>query len=457
MSSVVIIDDDNELRQMLHDHLKLQGLNVVSFDGAQKAVVSLHSGQIVPSVVITDLMMPDISGLELIKRIRAKYHHVPIIMITAFGSIETAVDAMKKGAFDYITKPFKLSDFDAVLKRALQISDLATENENLREELKNVKRQGHMIGRSKFMKDLLDTLKRVAPAQSNVLITGESGTGKEVVARTIHAMSDRTDKPFIAINCTAIPDTLLESELFGHAKGAFTGADRKKTGLFEEANGGTLFLDEIGDMNPTLQAKLLRVIQERTIRPVGENKDTPINVRIIAATHKDLKKSIQEGLFREDLFYRLNVIPIQLAPLRYRKEDIPVLALSFLQRFAVANKSMVKSFSPEALQVLVEKEWPGNIRELENYVERITVMSQKPVVHPEDLPATSQNQDDFYGQTIQNLPSLEDLEKKYIGYVLNKVGGKKDKASHILGINHRTLYRKEKEYGFSSSEENWEE
>jgi DNA-binding NtrC family response regulator len=286
------------------------------------------------------------------------------------------------------------------------------------------------------------------------LITGESGTGKEVVARTIHSSGARAKGSFVAVNCTAIPETLLESELFGHAKGSFTGADRRKLGLFEEAQGGTLFLDEIGDMEPSLQAKLLRVLQERKIRPVGETKDIDIDVRVIAATHKDLKKGIREGLFREDLYYRLNVIPIHVPPLRHRKEDIPILAQAFLDRFSVTNKSDAKSFSPAALDVLMERPWPGNVRELENMIERLSVMSRKPVIEDQDIPRPEDAEvEDFYGETTQDLPSIEDLEKRYIQFVLAKFGGKKEKVSQVLGINRRTLYRKEREYGFVSSGE----
>lgn len=451
MTHLAVIDDDKEMRSMVEDHLKISGYQVTSFGQPDQALAQILSGQIVPAVVITDLQMPEMSGVEVVKRIRAKYPEMPVIVMTAFGSVESAVDAMRKGAFDYVTKPFKLSELSFTVDRAVQMSRLASENKVLRAELKKGFTKGNLLGKSKSMKDLFEVLETVAPAQSNILITGESGTGKEVVARTVHSMSSRAKAPFIAVNCTAIPETLLESELFGHAKGSFTGADRKKIGLFEEANGGTLFLDEIGDMVPSLQAKLLRVLQERKIRPVGENKDVDIDVRVIAATHKDLKKAIKDGLFREDLFYRLNVIPVHLPPLRHRKEDIPLLAQAFLDRFSAANSAPAKSFSPGALHVLMNRPWPGNVRELENMVERVSVMARRQVLEETDIPQPENAEaEDFYGQMTQDLPTLELLEKRYIQFALAKFGGKKEKVAQVLGINRRTLYRKEREYGYVS-------
>jgi two-component system response regulator HydG len=271
-------------------------------------------------------------------------------------------------------------------------------------------------------------------------------------------MSHRADKPFVAINCTAIPETLLESELFGHAKGSFTGADKRKIGLFEEAQGGTLFLDEIGDMDLSLQAKLLRVLQERKIRPVGETKDIDVDVRVIAATHKDLKKAIREGLFREDLFYRLNVIPVVIPPLRHRREDIPLLAQTFLEKYAAINNSIARGFSPSALLLLVNRSWPGNVRELENLVERLVVLARNPIISEEEIPLPeNEDVDTFFASSAQNLITLEEMEKRYVQYVLTKTGGKKDKTAHILGINRRTLYRKEREYGWVADDSSQDE
>ncbi|MBX2987207.1 MAG: sigma-54-dependent Fis family transcriptional regulator [Bdellovibrionaceae bacterium] len=449
MALIALIDDDPEMRSMVEDHLRASGYEVRAFGRPTEALAALLAGDAVPSVVLTDLQMPEMSGIDLTKRLKAKFPDLPVILMTAFGSIESAVDAMRKGAFDYLTKPFKLVELNLVVERAALMAQLTRDNEVLRTELRRNFSKGQLIGKSKAMTEIFDLLERVAPAQSNVLITGESGTGKEVIARTLHQMSPRSARPFVAVNCTAIPETLLESELFGHAKGAFTGADRRKPGLFEEAQGGTLFLDEIGDMPPALQAKLLRVLQERRIRPLGETKDLDIDVRVIAATHKNLKKGIQEGIFREDLYYRLNVIPLPVPPLRHRKEDIPLLAQAFVEKYAALNKSNTRGFTPVALHLLMEQSWPGNVRELENLVERMVVMSRKTLLDESDIPAPeSAAVEDFYGHMTQDLPSLEDLERRYMQFVLLKTGGKKDRASQILGINRRTLYRKEREYGF---------
>lgn len=452
MSLIAIIDDDNEMRLMVEDHLRAEGHQVQGFAAPAEALAALLGGKLKPQLVITDLQMPDMSGIEVTKRLKAQFPDLPVVVMTAFGSIQSAVDAMKKGAFDYLTKPFKLAELSLVVERALLMAQLSQDNQILRNEIKKSFGKGRMIGKSKAMQEVFELLERVAPAQSNILVTGESGTGKEVLVRTLHEMSTRAGKPFVAINCTAIPDTLLESELFGHAKGAFTGADRRKPGLFEEANGGTLFLDEIGDMPPALQAKLLRVLQERRVRPVGETKDIEVDVRVIAATHKDLKKAIQENLFREDLYYRLNVIPIPLPPLRHRREDIPLLAQAFLEKYAALNNSPVRSFSPVVVHLLMERPWPGNVRELENLVERMVVMCRGKVIQEGDLPQLETTSgEDFYGGMTQDLPTLEQLEKRYMEFVLVKAGGKKDKAAQILGINRRTLYRKEREYGFVST------
>lgn len=451
MALIALIDDDHEMRSMVEDHLKSLGYSVQSFSRPDEALAMLLGDSIKPHIVITDLQMPEMTGVEVTKRLKSKFPDLPVIVMTAFGSIESAVDAMRKGAFDYLTKPFKLAEMSLVVERAVLMSQLARDNQVLRTELKKTFTKGSILGKSRPIREIVDLLERVAPAQSSVLITGESGTGKEVIARTLHQMSPRANQAFVAVNCTAIPETLLESELFGHAKGSFTGADRRKFGLFEEAQGGTLFLDEIGDMVPSLQAKLLRVLQERKIRPVGETKDIDIDVRVIAATHKDLKKAIQEGLFREDLFYRLNVIPVAVPPLRNRKEDIPLLAQAFLDKHAATNASAVRGFTPMALHLLMERPWPGNVRELENLVERMVVMSRKPMIDADDIPATETTPvEDFYGNMIQDLPTMEQLEKRYMEFVLIKTGGKKDKASQILGINRRTLYRKQREYGFGS-------
>ncbi len=454
MNKIIVIDDDKEMRLLVEDYLRNLKYNVHGFASPVHALEKILAFDESPDLILTDLHMPEINGLELIKRIKSQHCEIPIIVMTAFGSIETAVDAIRKGAYDYITKPFKLSELGVTVDRALQVSRLTKENRFLRDEVKKSFSKWHIVGKSKPMIDLISLIERISPANSNVLIMGESGTGKEVVAKTIHHLSPRALKPFVAINCTAIPESLLESELFGHCKGSFTGADKRKIGLFEEAHGGTLFLDEIGDMDLGLQAKLLRVLQERTIRPVGEVKDIEVDVRVLAATHKDIKKAIREGLFREDLFYRLNVIPVMIPPLRYRREDIPLLAQSFLEKYAALNKSKVREFSPGAMMLLVNRSWPGNVRELENLIERVVVLSRSQVVQEEEIPLPeNEDLDAFFAQNAQSMISLEELEKRYLQYVLTKTGGKKDKTAQILGVNRRTLYRKEREYGWVTEEE----
>lgn len=446
-----LVDDDSQMRAMVEDFLKGEGFHVTAFDAPEKLLAYLNDADPgLPSIetLISDIQMPNINGIELTSKVKAARPDLPVILITAFGSIESAVEAVHKGAFDYITKPFKLSELQLRVDRALGVYRLASENEVLKSELRTRNLKGKIIGKSKAMNQVFQLIDKVAAVTANVLITGESGTGKEVVARAIHDLGPRKDKAFVAVNVTAIPDTLLESELFGHAKGAFTGAVTKKKGLFEEAHGGTLFLDEIGDLDINLQAKLLRVIQEKKVRAVGENTTKEIDVRLIAATHKDLKQMIKEGRFREDLYYRLAVIPVALPSLKHRREDIPLLAQFFLLRFAAQHNLQVRGFSAGALQALMNMRWEGNVRELENMIERVAVMSNKPILQETDIPLpSSADLQDFESDMEQTLPSLEDLERRYLQIVLDKVGGRKDKAARILGINRRTLYRKEHAYG----------
>lgn len=446
--TIAIIDDEIEMRSMLNDFLKSEGYAIREFPNGKDALDALKDESSV-DLVITDLNMPQMNGLEFTRSFKALHPEIPVILITAFGTIETAVEAMRSNAFDYLTKPFKLTEISVKVARALHVKGLQTENQNLKNEINNARSFSGIIGKSPGMHEVFDLIQRVSHATANVLISGESGTGKEQVARAIHKNGPRAAKPFVAINCTAIPETLMESELFGHAKGSFTGAHQRKRGLFEEAEGGTLFLDEIGDMDLSLQSKLLRVLQEKKIRAVGENTDQPIDVRIIAATHKDLKAAIKNGTFREDLYYRLSVIPIVIPPLRHRREDIPLLAEHFLRKFSLANGSKVKGFSAAAMAKIMEMTWEGNVRELENWVERAVVLARGANIEAEDLPAISENTvETFYGAAVQQFPTVEELEKRYMKFILEKTGGKKEKAAQILGINRRTLYRKEREYGF---------
>lgn len=454
---IVIVDDDQEMRSLLDDFFSSEGYQVHVFPLAQEALTALSPGGRLSAdsedgdldVIISDIKMPQIDGLDFTTRLQTLRPEVPIILITAFGSIETAIESIRRGAYHYVVKPFKLAEMAVNVERALEHRKLRRDNTALRQEVRRSWALGGIIGKSNGMKAVFDLVSRVSQATANVLITGESGTGKEMVARAIHESGPRARKPFVAINCTAIPETLLESELFGHAKGSFTGAIQRKRGLFEEAEGGTLFLDEIGDMNVQLQAKLLRVIQERKVRAVGENVSRDVDVRIVAATHKDLKAAIKDGRFREDLYYRLSVIPIVIPPLRHRKEDIPLLAEHFLKKYAATNNLRVKGFTKRAMSKLVELRWEGNVRELENVVERAVVLAPGALIDESDIPTPeSAGAEQFFGFATGDFPTLEQLEKRYIQVVLEKTAGRKDKAAQILGVNRRTLYRKEREYGF---------
>lgn len=453
---IVIVDDDREMRSLLEDFLSAEGYEVHSFSMPPEALTALAPGGSLGldqehgdvDLVISDIKMPQIDGLDFTTLLRTARPEVPVILITAFGSIETAIEAMRRGAFHYVVKPFRLTEIAVNIQRALEHRNLQRDNTALRQAVRHPWTMSGIVGKSSGMKAVFDLVDRVCQATANVLITGESGTGKEMVARAIHDRGPRAQSPFVAINCTAIPESLLESELFGHAKGSFTGAIQRKRGLFEEAEGGTLFLDEIGDMDVLLQTKLLRVIQERKVRAIGDNVDKDINVRIVAATHKDLKAAIKDGRFREDLYYRLSVIPIVIPPLRHRREDIPILADHFLKKASATNHSQVRGFTKRAISKLVGMRWDGNVRELENIVERAVVLATGTTIDEADIPTSaSMSSEDFFGSATQDFPTLEQLERRYIKVILEKTGGRKDKAAQTLGMNRRTLYRKEREYG----------
>lgn len=459
---IIIVDDDREMRSLLDDFFSAQGCQVFAFETAFDALAALSPGgkhavdQDAGDIdaIISDIKMPQIDGLDFTARLQILRPEIPVILITAFGSIETAIEAMKRGAFHYVVKPFKLAEMAVNLDRALEHRKLLRDNTALRQEVKRSWGMAGVLGKSPGMRAVFDLVSRVSQATANILITGESGTGKEMVARAIHETGPRARKPFVAINCTAIPESLLESELFGHAKGSFTGAIQRKRGLFEEAEGGTLFLDEIGDMNVALQSKLLRVIQERKIRAVGENTTHDVDVRIIAATHKDLKVAMKDERFREDLYYRLSVIPILIPPLRHRKEDIPLLAEHFLKKYAATNHSNVRGFTKRAISKLLEMRWEGNVRELENVVERAVVLASGSLLDEGDIPTQDgESIDAFFGNAVESFPTVEELERKYVLMVLQKTGGRRDKASQILGMNRRTLYRKLHDYGLATTED----
>jgi DNA-binding NtrC family response regulator len=442
---LLIVDDDGAMRQMLESLFREQGFTTEVADSVDAALERVRETEI--DVVLSDIKMPGRSGIELVGELRRLRPETPLVLMTAFGSIDSAVEAMRAGAFDYITKPFEPEAVLFSIERALERRALEEENRELRRALDRTTSLGDLIGRSPAMRDIVALIRKVANSRSSVLITGESGTGKEVVARTIHFASPRAARPFIPINCTAIPEGLLESELFGHVRGAFTGAHTTKRGLFEKANGGTLFLDEIGDMGPGLQSKLLRVLQDREIRAVGGMQSVKVDVRIVAATNKDLAQEIEAGRFREDLFYRLNVIPIHIPPLRERPEDIPALVEAFLRRH---DESGRRSVSQAALEKLMACPWRGNARELENAIERALALSDADVVEVDALPlggasegnAAASSDESFLMDAAKRHLSLRDLEERYIDEVLRATGGNKVQAARILGIDRKTLYRR---------------
>ena len=452
---IVLVDDDKDMRSLIRDFLISYKYEVTCFDLAKEAIEALspegslcqgkESGNI--DVILSDIRMPEMNGLDFTTHIRNLRPEIPVILVTAFGSIETAIEAIRRGAFHYIVKPFKLVELAVNVERAIEHRRLQQDNTVLRDQMKRNWALGNIIGKSSAMKGVFDLVTRVSRATSNVLITGESGTGKEMIARAIHEIGPRAEKPFVAINCTAIPENLLESELFGHARGSFTGAMQRKRGLIEEADGGTLFLDEIGDMNIILQSKLLRVLQDRRVRAVGDNATKAVDVRIISATHKNLRVAIRDGCFREDLYYRLSVIPISIPPLRQRPSDIPLLAEHFLRKYAAMNNLNVRGFSKDALAKLVGLRWEGNVRELENAIERAVVLCRGQWIESVDIPSPElENAGTFFTNATADFPTISQLEERYIRLVLEKTGGRKDNAAQILGINRRTLYRKEREY-----------
>lgn len=447
---IIVIDDDVAMREMVEDFLKSKSYDCEVYSLATDAFAAIQSMDLENvAAIVTDQNMPQMDGLEFTQRMQKFSPDIPVIIMTAYASIDSAIESTRQGAFAYLSKPFKLIEFEVSLQKAMQWRTLKKENQDLKLSVKTGWRFGKIIGKSRPMREVFEMINKIAPAQSTVLITGDSGTGKELVAKAIHEGSSRNGKAFVAINCSAIPENLLESELFGHMKGSFTGAISDKKGLFEEAQGGTLFLDEIGDLDMNLQAKLLRVLQERCIKPVGANRERPVDVRVVTATHKNLIKAIEDDLFREDLYYRLSVLPIHLPPLRQRREDIPLLAHYFLEKYSSLNNSKSKSFSADALKELMDYPWNGNVRELENVIERISVLNNEPVVEKINLrpvPTTIENRnEDFFLKATEDWPSLEELNRRYTDMVMTKTGGRKERAAQILGINRRTLYRREKE------------
>lgn len=448
---IAVVDDDLEMGRLVSDLLQEEGYIVDRYSSAQEALVAFKKQ--VPQVLITDLKMKQVDGMMLLKKIQSDYPQIVTVMMTAFGSIETAIEAMKLGAYHYIVKPFKNEEIVLVARRAMERAMLTQENKTLRKELNKSFSLESIIGKSPAMLEVFNTIHRVAGANATVLIHGESGCGKELVARAIHYSGPRKTKPFVAVNCTAIPEGLMESELFGHIKGSFTGAHADKKGLFEEANGGTLFLDEIGDLSLTLQAKLLRVLQDKTIRPVGGTENKQIDVRIVAATHRDLKVMVADQKFREDLFYRLNVLPLKVPALRERTEDIPLLVENFIVKFAAQNNSKVRGVTNEAMAALMAHPWPGNVRELENLIERVVVLCPNEWIDTKDIMGSVvADAREKIEQLFVDTPTLDQIEERYIRMILGRMHNQKDKAAKALGINRRTLYRKERAYGLVSAD-----
>lgn len=448
-AKILIADDDPVSCQLFSETLESEGFRVEQVASGDEALECLRDES--HDLLIIDVRMPGISGLEVTRIVHDKYPALPIVVMTAFGSIETAVEAIHEGAFDFISKPMNLAELNKIVARALSQRSLRRHSEShVAAEDENPPELGRIIGKSPAMLEVYKTVARVAPTKSTVLILGESGTGKELIARAIHEHSPRANRPFVAVDCGALTETILESELFGHMRGSFTGAFADKKGVFEDAQGGTCFLDEIGGISQNMQARLLRVLQEHQIRRVGGKDWLPVDVRVVAATNQNLSEAVAKGDFRQDLYYRLDVITIRLPPLRERADDIPLLAQHFLKYYGQQSGKPVPAFSEKALELLSSYPWPGNIRELENAVEQAVALSYQPVLTPEDLPRevrdqraariaslASQNEQFVFPDT----PSLEDVKKRYVLHVLQLTGGNVSATARILNVDRRSLYR----------------
>ncbi len=448
--NILIVEDGKTQREMLRDYMAAEGHTVFEAQNGQEAIDQVMSGPV--DLALLDYKMPGMDGMEVLNRLKAINPGIDVIMITAFGTIETAVDAMKQGALDYITKPVDLDELGILIDRIAERKVLIRENEILRQRLwKKGSAPDQIIYKNRRMEDLINMVGRVAPSRATVLLQGESGTGKELFARLIHTMSPRSEKPLIVVNCSAIPDTLLESELFGHERGAFTGAAARRIGKFEEADGGTLFLDEIGELFPPVQVKLLRFLQEREFQRLGGNQVIKADVRIISATNRDLESKVREGSFREDLFYRLNVVVMNILPLRERKEDIPLLINHFIKQFARENDKDIQGTSSEAMDLLLKYNYPGNVRELENIIERAVVIARDPVISLRDLPFQALPSHPREGarpgrESLRG--AIEDMEQEMIQKALEQADHNQSRAASLLGISERMLRYKLKKYGF---------
>ncbi len=446
--TVLVIDDEPGILESLRILLKNEGFNPVLATGGQDAIDRL--AQLRPDIVLTDVRMPAVGGVQVLSAAHAHDPDTPVILMTAQATLQSAMQAVNEGAYYYIQKPFRNDELLAILRRAAEHRTLKVENKTLKQEIRRRERSDDRpVGTSATWLETVRLAEMVAPTESTVLIQGESGTGKEVIARYIHQLSQRVEGPFLSINCGALPESLLESELFGHVKGSFTGAVKDKSGLFAAGAGGTFFLDEIGETTPATQVKLLRVLQHREVIPVGATDAQPIDVRLIAATNRDLEEEIKRGTFRSDLFYRLNVIALHLPPLRQRRDDIPLLVESFLQRVAAPRGEPPKQVAPAALDALCEFGWPGNVRELQNALERAVILTPGPVIEIDVLPerVTTRRAEPIVSERPAANPTLETIERAYIMWVLQSEGGNKTRAADVLGIDPSTLYRKLSRFG----------
>jgi len=448
-NTILVVDDDLAHRTMLRTLLGGWRYDIAEADDGQRAIEAVHQKPF--DLILMDIRMIKVSGLEALSEIKRFNPSIPVVIMTAYASVETAVKALKEGAYDYLTKPLDFDELKLTIERAMEHTRLKEENRYLRESLAAQFDRKNLIGRSPAMTKLMDTIAQVAPSEATVLIAGESGTGKEMIAGAIHFNSLRKNGPFVKINCAAITETLLESELFGHEKGAFTGADRRKEGKFRQAEGGTIFLDEVSEMSPAMQVKLLRVLQEREITRVGGDEVIKVDVRVIAATNKNLIREMESGRFREDLYYRLNVVTINVPPLRERKEDIPLIAQHFLTLFAEKNHKSIKGFTPQAMDRFLKYNWPGNVRELMNAVERGVVLSRSDYLDEEELSLILRNHMPTEEASLLKIRAddmpLEAVEKEAIVKTLEMAGGNKSEAARRLGITRRTLHTKLKKYG----------
>ena len=441
-ATILVADDHSDFAEMVGEHLRNLGYASRLVTSGRAAIDDLKHH--VPDLVVTDLRMAEVDGLDVLDAVRALDPDVPVIVVTAFGGVESAIEAMKRGAYHYLVKPLRLDELGLHVRRALDQRELRRDHRQLRAAARTSISQ--LVGQSTAMRKLYELIERVAPSPSPVLIRGESGTGKELVARAIHEHGPRREHPFVAVNCTAVPEALLESELFGHARGAFTGATSARAGLFVEASGGTLFLDEIGDMAPPLQARLLRVLQEGEVRPVGTDAARHVDVRVLAATHQDLDARIDAGLFRSDLFYRLDVVPLRVPPLRERLDDLPMLVAHFLRQARQRNPhARVERLSPEVAAALARYPWPGNVRELQNLIERLVVVSANidaTVVDLADLAPKIAGGTERFAIPRDRLASLREIEDEYIDWMIEQCGGNKTRAAERLGIDKATLHRR---------------